>query len=368
MHIIRPSAFADASSFPTPLADLVVRVAVANLVSAARKISLRDAAARHYPGDRLTSAAAGFLDIDNVLARAVSDPAQTTVPTWAAELAGGVGSGGVIAALTDGQSVYAQLAARGPRVSLAGKGSAVLPRRDPTPSIGGAFVGPGEAIKVSRANFAGLPIRPKMAGVISFFSRQLSEKSTPAIESVLRSAMAEDTTIEIDSVLLDANPATSIRPAGLLDGVAATAASTETGLAGLVADIRALLAAITTGPLIDPIFLASTETALVMGLLAPGVALPVIASPSVPGDRLILVDAADFASAEGDLPGISVSTESTIHAEDTNPLPLVDAAGVVASPQVSLWQSDLIGLRLLLDVSWIMARPGRVAVVDGIGW
>ena len=42
--------------------------------------------------------------------------------------------------------------------------------------------------------------------------------STPTIESVITSTMAFDAAASIDTVLLDANPATAIRPAGILNG------------------------------------------------------------------------------------------------------------------------------------------------------
>jgi hypothetical protein len=41
----------------------------------------------------------------------------------------------------------------------------------------------------------------------------------PAIEGLLRNAIQEDTAISLDTVLLDSNPATVVRPAGILNGV-----------------------------------------------------------------------------------------------------------------------------------------------------
>lgn len=342
---------------PSLLADIVVRAAVAHFVSAAAHIPLPEAAERRYPGNKRVAEASAWL---NALERSVVSPASTTDPGWAGALSA-PGQIGVIPELAAG-SVYSQLSGHGRRVSLFGKGTSTVPRRSPTPSIGGAFVGERQALRVSRSSFSGVQLRPHKAGVISFFSREISDRSTPAIESVLRTAMAEDTGIEIDGVLLDDQPETSIRPAGLLNGVTPLTPSSDTGAAGMAADVRTLLSAVPA--LTDPVLIASQGTALLMGLLSPGIALPVISAGTVPDDVLVLIDAADFVSAEGDLPAFDTSLESTIHADDT--APVTDL--LTGSPVVSLWQSDLVGLRLLADVSWVMARPGRVAVIEGISW
>ena len=48
--------------------------------------------------------------------------------------------------------------------------------------------------------------------------------------------------------------------------------------------------------------------------------LPIIASPTVPAKQLIMLDAGNFASAEGDAPTIMTSKEAVVHMEDTTPL------------------------------------------------
>jgi hypothetical protein len=42
--------------------------------------------------------------------------------------------------------------------------------------------------------------------------------------------------------------------------------------------------------------------------------------------------------------------------------------GGPASPVRSLWQTDSLGLRLILPVTWCMRRPGMVASVSGVNW
>ena len=96
-----------------------------------------------------------------------------------------------------------------------------------------------------------------------------------------------------------------------------------------------------------------------------------IVSNNVPSDIVMLVDAADFASATGDVPAFDVSDVATLHMEDTAPLPLVTGAqgsGVVASPMRSLWQTASVGVRMIQDLSWGMRRAGMVSVITGVAW
>jgi hypothetical protein len=58
-----------------------------------------------------------------------------------------------------------------------------------------------------------------------------------------------------------------------------------------------------------------------------------------------------------DPPLIEASQESVFHEEDETPLPIVGDTGVMASPVRSAWQTDSIGLRFRLPVSWALRAP-----------
>jgi hypothetical protein len=85
---------------------------------------------------------------------------------------------------------------------------------------------------------------------------------------------------------------------------------------------------------------------------------------------VILVDAAAFFSATGDVANFSVSDQATLHMEDTAPLPIsaTGSPNVVAAPVRSLWQTDSLGIRMLLDINWAMVRPGLVAWTQAVTW
>jgi hypothetical protein len=203
----------------------------------------------------------------------------------------------------------------------------------------------------------------------------------------LRGAILDDTAFAIDSVLLDANPATAIRPAGLRNGVATLTPTAGGGFAAVVGDVKGLAGALTTatnGNVRDPVWLMSPALALALSLTTlpnggwafPDIkssgtfmGYPAIVSSTVTADTLYLVDAADFASASGD-PRFDTSDQATLHMEDTAPLP-ISATGtpnVVAAPVRSLWQTDTLGIRMIQQMNWIMRRPAMVAYVTGVTW
>ena len=97
---------------------------------------------------------------------------------------------------------------------------------------------------------------------------------------------------------------------------------------------------------------------------------PVIQSSNVTADMMLLVDAADFVSVTGDTPRFDVSDQATVHMEDTTPLAIstVGSPNTVAAPVRSLWQTDCIGVRMLLDLNWGLRRTGTVAWTQTMTW
>jgi hypothetical protein len=252
------------------------------------------------------------------IGKAAVAPAQTTVSGWAAELV----AAGVLdldfLQLPAPNSVYTKLSQRpgALRVDLSGRGSIKVPSRAPSPTLSAPFIAEGAPIPVRQLAFAAASIAPRKAAVISQFTEELLKRSTPNIERLIRVIMAFDTAVAIDGVLLGSTAASAIQPAGILAGVSATPATAGGGLAAFAGDVRALALAIeASGPLLDPVLLMSSTSALLLGTLTQNTTLPIIASPTVPAKRLIMLDAANFASGEGDTPDIASSKEVLLHEE-----------------------------------------------------
>ena len=364
-----------------PKGDYVLRSLVCKLKAHFTKQSPYDVMKQEYGDDEPTRA------VLNVITRAATVPADTVTSGWASQLVE-TSIQDFFAALMP-NSVYPALASRGGKFSFGRAGIVSMPTRSATPTIAGSFVAQGAAIPVRQGAFSAITFTPKKMAVISVFTRDIAEHSTPAIEGLIRQAIIEDTAVAIDAVLLDATAATTTRPAGLKAGVGATTATAGGTLTALIGDIRALSAALITGSngnLRSPVWIMNPADILAASLL-PATAgggefpfkeiqsgtlqgMPVISSSNVTADTMLLVDAADFVSVTGDTPRFDVSDQATLHMEDTTPLAISTAGSpnTVAAPVRSLWQTDCIGVRMLLDLNWGMRRTGTVAWTQTMTW
>ena len=357
--------------------DHIYRALTAHFIAKMQQKTIDEVLRERYPGDEGTG----------IVLRANMAPAMTTVATWANELVG--------TAVTDflnqlpTNTIYPKLAAKGIKFNFGRNGIIKIPGRSATPSINGSFVGEGEPIPVRKLGLTAIPLTPKKMAVISEFTREMALHSTPAIESVIRQAINEDTAIAIDNVLIDATIADAIRPAGLRWNVSGlTPSAAATAFDKMIADVTALIAPIAAargGS--DLVLLMNTAQSLRMSWVvtpngefvfsdvANGALrnLTVITSTTVPAGMLIMVDAAEFASVTGDAPEFDVSDVATIHESDT-PLPIVGGIvqppviGSIAAPVRSLWQTASIGVRMMVDMNWTMRRTNMVSWMTGVTW
>jgi HK97 family phage major capsid protein/HK97 family phage prohead protease len=360
--------------------DHLVRSMVVTALSKAQQRDPYSVLKERYGEDVQTKAAF------DVVSKAVSAPALTTTTGWAAEL--------VQTAFLDmietliPISVYPGLSNRGPKFTFGRNGIVSIPARSTATTVAGSFVGQGSPIPVRQGAFTATTLTVKKLGVITTFSREMAEHSTPQIEAVLRQAILEDTSVAIDSILLDATAASAVRPAGLRNGVTGATATTGGGLAALVGDVKALAGSLITssnGHLRDPVWIMNPVQVLSIQFqtnangqfifqdeIAQGRfrGYPLYQSTTVPSGTVLLLDAADFFSATGDTPTFNASDTATLHMEDTTPLALsaTGAPNTVAAPIRSLYQTDSLAIRMTMDMNWAMRRTGVVAFVSGVSW
>lgn len=360
--------------------DYIWRALTVKLISHIDRVNEIDVLKQHYGEDVTTKAV-----FDRVIKAAVA-PADTTTAAWAGAL--------VQTAIGDfwdlllPQSVYPGLSARGGRFGFGRNGTVSLPTRSATPTVAGSFVGEGAPIPVRKAGFTAITLTPKKMAVITTMTREITERSTPAIEGLLRNAIQEDTAVAIDSVLLDANAATAVRPAGLRNAITSAAGTAGGDLAAVVADLKGMLGTIitnTNGNIRDLVFLMNPAQALGLSLIQnAGGDFPfaqeinqgrfqgygVIQSTTVPAGVVIAIDAADFFSATGDDPRFDVSDQATLHMEDTTPLAIGTAGAppTVAAPVQSMFQTDTLALRMILPMSWAMRRTGVLVERTAVTW
>lgn len=353
--------------------DMVIRAAVVSLLS---HLSGRDPISvleDRYRDHEMT----------NIFVRAAVDPAKTTVQGWASELIE-TETVAFLETLRD-LSFYPRLAALGANLQFGpGRGQIKVPARSPTPSISGSFVAEGSPIPVRRLGLTSATLSPHKMGVISYFTKEMAKYSNPQIEGLLRQEIRGDTADTIDTLLIDATVGSTTRPAGLLYGVSALTASTAGGWVAIMEDIDTLAAPFDTAKAGRQLVLLMNKREARKLTMVPGPdgkiggarqllldsGITPIASVNVPAGRLIMIDAADFATAAGDAPEFDLSEQAVIHAEDTSPANIGTAGSpnTVAAPVISMFQTASIALRMLLDITWAMRRTGMVQWIDGADW
>lgn len=363
--------------------EFLVRAGTVRALARSLGVSIDEARVKAYGEDETTKA------VCDLTLKAASAPAMTTVAGWAAELVQQIVTDLMPALLPS--AVYPSLSALGLKLTFGRNGRIIVPTRSLTPAVAGSFVGEGAPIPVRQAAFTSQTLTPKKMAVISTWTREMDEHSVPAIEGLLREAIQQDTAISIDSVLLDTNPATAVRPAGLRNGVAGLTPSADADpFKALVEDLKGLTGAIltaTNGNIRNMVFIMNPQQALSIGFIQPpnpsGLfpfrdeinagrlnGRPLIQSGTVPLGTVLCVDAADYVSVSGDTPRFEVSDQATLHMEDTTPVDIGSAGTppVVAAPVKSMFQTDSLALRLILPMNWAMRRPGVVSWVAGVNW
>jgi HK97 family phage prohead protease len=370
---------APAAPEPKPL-DLMVRAGVVMLRAKVFQRTVEDECRRSYGDHEPTMRTVEWM------VRAASAPAMTNVPGWAQELVTQIQ--GPYMDLLYPKSVYPRLAAMGMALDFGRAGRIVIPTRSATPTIAGSFVGEGQPIPVRQGHFTSVTLTPKKLAVISSYTKEMEDFSTPAIETLLRDAIQNDTAISLDSVLLDANPATTVRPPGILNGVTPLTATAGGGFTAIIGDIKQMTNALLTptrGNVRNPVWLLNPiQVNSLMLTVAPNTGvfmfaeelkagrlngMAVIDSGTVPPGSMTLLDAADFVAVGAEAPRFELSDQATLHFEDTNPSQIgtVGTPPVVAAPVQSLWQTDSLALRLIMRINWQIRRP-VVANIAAVTW
>jgi HK97 family phage prohead protease/HK97 family phage major capsid protein len=322
----------------------------------------------------------------NMVLRAAVNPATTTVAGWAAELVQTQNAGFLDRILP--KSIYLPLANRGNRYTFGpGITQLKIPVRTTTALLSGAWVGEGSPKPVKKASFSSVPLTPFKLAVISTFTEEMALYSNPAIEAIIRQALQDDTSVSLDTFLIDAVALSSSRPAGLLNGVSPlTATASGTTTEKMVADLKQLIAAIiAAGGGTDIVVIINPAQAITLGFAQTTTGdflfanvqeagqkfnISFIVSQTVAAGRVIAIEASEFATATGDTPRFAISNEATLHEEDTTPLAIgtAGAPATVAAPARSLFQTDSVALRLTLYVTWAMRRASMVQTIAAVGW
>ena len=386
--------------------DLFAKVATAKLLAKVKGVHQSEIIKTVYPKDER------IMPVAEMLSKTAVVPATTTLDGWASQLV----RDDLHAFLVDLEpvSVYAALRSYGMPLEFNGAGTITIPSRDTAKSatndLSGSFVGEGGVIPVKRLSLGSQTLARYKAAVISTYTQEILEQSTPSIEAIVRQGILDDTSVALDSALTDASAlVTGVRPAGLLNGVSLTTSAGDTA-ADVITDLKVLFTAMNTSNLAaKPVLMMHPNRKLGLSTITNAggdfvfrdeisrgmlLSVPVIISANIVESEVYIVDSASFAAAN-DVPTFAVSDQATLtmaNADGTAPTQSEGAAGAIGTAEQvepgkgihvnedltqtfavgaqaqSLYQTYTQAIRMILPTSWAMVRTGGVAGLDTVSW
>jgi HK97 family phage major capsid protein/HK97 family phage prohead protease len=253
----------------------------------------------------------------------------------------------------------------------------------PAQTAGGTYkwVGQGKMKPVTNAQYAAVTLAFAKAAGIIVLTEELVRMSTPSAEAAVRDELVKGAQAFLDGQFVDSTVAAvaNVNPASITNGVAGTAASAAT-MAAARTDIAARIAAFATltYPLNELVILMSESQAFSLGLglnavgqpLFPGLTvsggsllgIPVVTSQAV-GNQIVIAHAPSILIADENGVEIDISREASIQL-DSAPTDPPDATAVLTS----LWQANLVGLRVERYITWGKARTTAVDRITGVAY
>ena len=308
-------------------------------------------------------------DATGIVLKAASAPADTTTSGWASQLAS---TSIADLVMTQGPTSCGGELMRS-AIALSFDGTAQIN----APSIissasDAAWVAQGSPIPFRQMTIGGgASLTPKKLATGFVVTRELVEHSVPNAERLLRAAITESIGVALDAAMFDATASSSTRPAGLRNGVSTTTAATGGGDAAMMKDLGALAAAVAGVGGLNIAFVAAPGEAVKIALRAgPKFKFPVFASGGLASGSVMAVALPALVSATDPAARFSVSTEAVLHMEDTSPAAIgtTGSPNVVAAPARSLWQTDCVAFRLVLEASWGLRAASSVAWTSSVTW
>jgi hypothetical protein len=231
------------------------------------------------------------------------------------------------------------------------------------------FVGEGAPIPAPiETTSAGPTLTPfKIAGLASLTNEMLR---SPNAEEMVRAVLIESAGPALDKAMFSANAATSAKPAGLLNGIAALtpAASASAKDQIIVDDLQALTLAI--APVAgnnNVVVVASPDAAVALRLRVLREDVPILTSASLAARTVILIAVNAVVSAVDGAPMVDASSQSAF-VRDTVPQEIVTAAGTVATSVGSTFQTDESLLRLRWPIAWALRDARGLAWMQNVNW
>lgn len=346
--------------------DVEVRKLIVSYMAKHHGASMSDVAEKMFPNDPRIAA---------VVKVAVPTP-TTTAAGSAAELVVQHDAQNELIDLLRNGLVYPQMPGMRVLPLPENRGSIRMPRTQTAISAG--WVGEGVSIPVSKPTFDSITISPYKLGVISLMTRELMERSDPSYEQIVRDQILQSIAQAVDASFVSDAAGTATSPAGLLNGLVANATTMPAAptAAQAIAVVNALKLQLANAnvPMDQLVFIMPIRTMYGLKSLRSAIdtplfpeleagqwqGIPVIATNNVPlalpvagTAPIILAKTSEIFFGLGKGISLSMSDNAYVQADTAPATPPVNG--------VSLWQTDMLGIRATLDTTWARRRDEAIA-------
>ena len=230
-----------------------------------------------------------------------------------------------------------------------------------------SWVGEGQAKPLTNPTFESIEIKEHKLAAITVYTQELLRRADPAIDTLVLNDLIAATAELVDKTFLGAGAATTVTPAGVLNGVTAVK-STGTTASAYETDVMSLITGFVSANLStdNAYFLMSETRAMQIALLRDALGnayfsgmsfagaarsllgIPVITSQAV-DNKIILVKMSELLIAQDGGVDVSYSDQAT----------LVDG-----STTYNLWQNNEFAVRVEKFITWAKRRPIAAAYID----
>jgi hypothetical protein len=231
----------------------------------------------------------------------------------------------------------------------------------------GHLVGEGKAKPLTNMALSQSDLALNKAIALCVFSVELTRSSEPGATALITTALKNAVAYASDVELFNTTT-------GVLAGVVPVASVDP------LTDIGALLSGLDLGEGSRPFFVVEPTAAKKLAVANAGgvrtfpnmgpmggelCGVPTLVSTALPDGYFVALDASAVGLADNGIEP-SRSEHGSLEMSDA---PIADGlAPVGATTTVSLWQSDLIGLRAEREVGWKMLRSRAIAAVSGVNY
>jgi HK97 family phage major capsid protein len=247
-----------------------------------------------------------------------------------------------------------------------------------------SWVGEDDPKPVSRMSLETITLGHSKIATIVVLTEELVQDSSPSAEAVVRQDMIEAVSAYADAQFIDPTVTASgtVRPASITQGLT-DHPMTGTAVTNVITDMQTLMQTMISGNIRmrSPVWIMHPRTALYLSMLLsplgtmqfPGINMsggtflgyPVITSASVPIDTgndtyIVLMDASEILLADEGGIRVDVSREASLQMDG--------APTDAAASHISLWQNNLVGLRVEQRINYRRRRDAAVAVLSDVSY